>query len=272
MWSSLAQHRWLAIPVAVLAQACSTAAACTGLRTSWQASDVVSTRGITWRKELAGWYHWLGYKRIAVIARREGLSIGNKRVYQVLKEDVLLQRPWVRAAAVHRAARLFELLPIGPNQLSQSDVTDVHVPGHGWWYAVTVIDDYSRYLLACLCTPSYRAADVTAALDVARQEAERHHGPLVKTPFLVTDNGPWFLTKRFQQHIHGAYAHARINYRTPTQLGLLERFHQTMKTEEVYRHLNQNPAEARGGWRHFGSGTTPSALAGRCAPGPALNR
>ena len=38
----------------------------------------------------------------------------------------------------------------------------------------------------------------------------------------------------------------RINYRAPTQLGLLERFHQTLKAEEVYWHLYQNPAEARG--------------------------
>jgi hypothetical protein len=30
------------------------------------------------------------------------------------------------------------------------------------------------------------------------------------------------------------FAHVRIAYRTPTQLGLLERFHQTLKTEEVY--------------------------------------
>ena len=121
----------------------------------------------------------------------------------------------------------------------------MHVPGHGWWYAVTVIEYYSRYLLACHFTPSYRAADVALALDRAREEAERHHGPLAKTPFLVTDNGSSFLAKRFQRHIDGHYAHVRINYRTPTQLGLLERFHQTMKTEEIYWHLYQSPAEAR---------------------------
>jgi transposase InsO family protein len=166
-------------------------------------------------------------------------------VYQIFKEEGLLQRPRVRAAEVYQAARLFELLPSGPNDLWQADVTYVHVPGHGWWYAVTVIDYYSRYLLACHFTPSYRAADVVSALDAARQEAERHHGPLLKTPFLVTDNGSSFLAKRFQRHIDGAYAHVRINYRTPTQLGLLERFHQTMKTEEIYWHLYQSPAEAR---------------------------
>ena len=196
-------------------------------------------------KQLARSYPWWGYQRIAVIARREGLRVGNKRVYQVFKEEGLLQRPRVRAAEVYQAARLFELLPSGPNDLWQTDVTYVHVPGHGWWYAVTVIDYYSRYLLACHFTPSYRAADVVSALDAARQEAERHHGPLLKTPFLVTDNGSSFLAKRFQRHIDGAFAHVRINYRTPTQLGLLERFHQTLKTEEVYWHLYQSPAEAR---------------------------
>ena len=32
------------------------------------------------------------------------------------------------------------------------DVTYVHIPGYGWWYAVTVIDYYSRSLLAARLT------------------------------------------------------------------------------------------------------------------------
>ena len=86
--------------------------------------------------------------------------------------------------------------------------------------------------------------DVATALDRARAEAERWHGPLLKTPFLVTDNGPSFIARRFQGHIKGKFAHVRIQYRTPTQLGLLERFHQTLKNEEVYWRLYQSPAEA----------------------------
>ena len=68
---------------------------------------------------------------------------------------------------------------------------------------------------------SYRAADVNAALDTARTEAERLHGALTTTPFLVTDNGPSFLARAFRRHIDGDYTHIRIAYRTPTQLGLL---------------------------------------------------
>ena len=122
----------------------------------------------------------------------------------------------------------------------------IQLPGHGWWYAVTVIDYYLRYLVACHFTPSDRAPDVTAALDAARAEAERlHGGPLLKSPFLVTDNGSSFLARAFLRHIDGDYAHVRIRYRKRTQLGLLERFHQTLKSEEVYWKLYASPGEAR---------------------------
>ena len=99
------------------------------------------------------------------------------------------------------------------------DVTYIHIPGYGWWYAVTVIDYYSRYLLACHLTSSYCAAEAIHALGLARAEAERLCGPLKKTPFLVTDNGSSFIAKRFAQHIEESYSHVRIQYRTPTQLG-----------------------------------------------------
>jgi hypothetical protein len=42
-----------------------------------------------------------------------------------------------------------------------------------------------------------------------------------------------------------AFSQVRIAYRTPTQLGLLERFHETLKYEEVYWHLYDDPADAR---------------------------
>lgn len=196
-------------------------------------------------RELAARYPWWGYKRIAVVARREGLTVSNKQVYKVFREARLFQRRRVREAAVHQAAKLFELLPQGPNELWQTDVTYLHIPGSGWWYAVTVIDYYSRYLLACYFTPSYSAAQITMAVDLAHAEAERLHGPLKEQPYLVTDNGSSFLAKRFRNHVSGLFAHVRIQYRTPTQLGLLERFHQTLKTEEVYWNLYEGPGHAR---------------------------
>ena len=82
-------------------------------------------------------------------------------------------------------------------------------------------------------------------VEEAITEAERIHGPLAKMPFLVTDNGPSFIARRFGRHIKDLYRHVRIQYRTPTQLGLLERFHRTLKEEEIYWRLYDNPAHCR---------------------------
>jgi transposase InsO family protein len=196
-------------------------------------------------REVALAYPWWGYKRIAVICRRQGLAVSNRFVYRVLKEADLLQRRRPRSPELYQAARLFELLPQGPNELWQADVTYIHIPGCGWWYAATVIDYFSRYLLALHLSPSNDAAALTVAVDQAFDEAERVHGTLERTPILVTDNGSNFLARRFREHIEGRLCQVRTQYRTPQQLGLLERFHQTLKQEEVYWEIYRSPAEAR---------------------------
>lgn len=188
---------------------------------------------------------WYGYKRIAVMCRRAGQAVTNRQCYQVMKRHGLLRKPLPREAELYQAAKLFELLPTGPNELWQMDVTYVHIPGFGWWYAVTVIDYYSRYLLALHLTPSYSALAATEALALARCEAERLCGPLKRPPFLVTDNGSSFIARRFVAFTKDNYQQVRIRYRTPTQLGLLERFHRTLKEEEVYWRLYDSPAHAR---------------------------
>ena len=188
---------------------------------------------------------WYGYQRIAVMCRRETKPATDRQAYRVMQMHDLLQKRRPYKAELHQASKLYELLPRGPNELWQMDVTYIHIPGHGWWYAVTVIDYYSRYLLACHLTSSYCAAEAIHALGLARSEAERLCGELTKAPFLVTDNGSSFIAKRFARNIAGVYSHVRIQYRTPTQLGLLERFHRTLKEEEVYWRLYENPSHCR---------------------------
>jgi len=189
---------------------------------------------------------WYGYQRIAVMCRRLPEAVSDEDAYRVMRQHDLLQKKRrVREPELYQALKLYELLPQRPNDLWQMDVTYLHIPGFGWWYAVTAIDYYSRYLLACHLTNSYSAIEAIHALSLARQEAERLHGPLEKTPFLVTDNGSSFIAKRFWSYIQGQYSHVRIQYRTPTQLGLLERFHKTLKLEEVYWRLYDDPNHAR---------------------------
>jgi transposase InsO family protein len=188
---------------------------------------------------------WYGYQRIAVMCRREDEPVTDRQAYRVMQEHDLLQKRRPYEAEVYQASKLYELLPQRPNELWQMDVTYLHIPGFGWWYAITVIDYYSRYLLACHLTSSYSAVEVIRALKLAREEAERICGRLEQTPFLVTDNGPSFIARKFYRFIEDLYRHVRIRYRTPTQLGLLERFHRTLKEEEVYWRLYDSPAHCR---------------------------
>lgn len=188
---------------------------------------------------------WYGYKRIAVVCRRLGHSVTNRQAYRVMKKAGLLQKRGSTSAEQHQTRKLFELLPTGPNQLWQMDVTYVHIPTAGWWYVITVIDYYSRYLLAAHLTPTYAAHAAATTLDEAICEAERIHGSMTSRPFLVTDNGTTFTANRFARSVKQHFEHVRIQYRTPTQLGLLERFHQTFKVEEVHWRLWDSPAHGR---------------------------
>jgi len=200
---------------------------------------------VRWVIDMALANPWYGYKRIAIMCRRAGHRVKNRQAYQVMRQADLLHKPVCRRAELYQAAKLFELLPNGPNELWQMDVTYIHIPGYGWWYAITVIDYYSRYLLAAYLSDSYSASAAIEALQLAKSEAERLCGPLVKRPFLVTDNGPTFIARRFGAYLKDIFEHVRIRYRTPTQLGLLERFHRTLKDEEVYWRLYDNPGHAR---------------------------
>ncbi len=201
-------------------------------------------------------FPWYGYKKVALICARLDEPIPRRKVYRVMKEAGLLHR--LRKRIDERARlevqRLSELLPRRPNELWQMDVTYIPIAGYGWWYAITVIDYYSRYLLAQKLTHSYAAGQAVEALQAAVAEATQIHGPLTRPVFLVTDNGTSFIARRFRAALDdvqiagtgiSAFSQVRIGYRMPTQLGLLERFHETLKREEVYWNLYADPRDAR---------------------------
>ena len=98
------------------------------------------------------------------MCRLAGQGVKDREAYVVMRDHKLLHKPRLCDAELHQAAKLFELLPHQPNDLWQMDVTYIHIPGYGWWYAVTVIDYYSRYLLACHLTASYSAVETAHAL------------------------------------------------------------------------------------------------------------
>ena len=201
-------------------------------------------------------FPWYGYKKVGLICDRLDEFEPRRCVYRIMKRAGLLhqRRRRIEARARQELARLHQLLPKAPNDLWQMDVTYIPIAGYGWWYAVTVIDYYSRYLLAVRFTHSYSALEVGRALKTAVEQAQRVRGPLTRPVFLVTDNGSSFIAHRFRDTLRelriagqgiSAFSQVRIGYRMPAQLGLLERFHETLKAEEVYWNLYADPRDAR---------------------------
>ncbi len=186
----------------------------------------------------------LGYQKIAMICRQD-MPVTDRETYRVMAEEKLLHLRKPTPSELHQSQQLYKLLPEAPNQLWQMDVTYVHIPTHGWRYLITVIDYYSRYLLQGHFTDSYSAREAIKALTKAKANAEAIRGPLTQPVFLVTDNGSTFIAKEFKDHLGHNYSQVRIQYRTPTQLGLLERFHKTLKQEEIYQHIYDSPAQAK---------------------------
>ena len=81
-----------------------------------------------------------------------------------------------------------------PNELWQTDFTYLQVVGWGWYYLSTVLDDYSRYIIAWMLRTSMQAADVMETLNVARAKTGVDHVRVVHRPRLLSDNGPCYVS------------------------------------------------------------------------------
>ena len=57
------------------------------------------------------------------------------------------------------------------HELRQTDFSYFRIVGWGWYYLSTVMDDYSRYILAWKLSASMAATDVMETLDMARAQA-----------------------------------------------------------------------------------------------------
>jgi len=83
-----------------------------------------------------------------------------------LKSHDLITSP---AFAVVKAGDAFKDKTTAPNQLWQTDFTYLKVIGWGWFYLSTILDDFSRYIIAWKLCTTMKASDVTETLELALQ-------------------------------------------------------------------------------------------------------
>ena len=105
--------------------------------------------------------------------------------FQILKAHDLITSP---AYIVIKAAEEFRDKTTAPNQLWQTDFTYLKITGWGWYYLSTVLDDFSRFIIAWKLCATMKAQDVTATLDLALAASGLDHMTVAHRPRLLSDN------------------------------------------------------------------------------------
>ncbi len=157
----------------------------------------------------------------------EKYFVSEASVYRLLKSHDLITSP---AFIVIKAADEFKDKTTAINQLWQTDFTYLKVIGWGWFYLSTILDDYSRYIIAWKLCTSMKAKDVTDTLDLALRASGCDQAKIRHKPRLLSDNGSSYvagdlavwLKGKGMSHVRGAPYH-------PQTQGKIERWHQTLK-------------------------------------------
>jgi len=120
----------------------------------------------------------------------------------------------------------------------------------GWFYLSTILDDYSRYIIAWKLCTTMKADDVTDTLDLALKASGRDSATVIAKPRLLSEravegaigSSPMasgssciagdladYLEDKGMDHVRGAPYH-------PQTQGKIERWHQTMKNRVLLEH------------------------------------
>jgi len=149
----------------------------------------------------------------------KGYFVSESSVYRLLKAHDLITSP---AFIIIKAADEFHDKTTAPNQLWQTDFTYLKVIGWGWFYLSTVLDDFSRYIIAWKLCATMKAGDVTDTLTMALQASGCHSARVAHRPRLLSDNGPSYvssdlaawLSNKGMDHTRGAPCHPRPSVRS----------------------------------------------------------
>ena len=153
--------------------------------------------------------------------------VSESSAYRILKEADLITAP---DYVVIKAAEEFKDKTTAINQMWQTDFTYFKIIGWGWYYLSTILDDYSRYIIAWKLCSTMRASDVTETIELALTASGCEQAIVQHKPRLLSDNGSCYISgelaewmqKQEMEHIRGAPFH-------PQTQGKIERWHQTMK-------------------------------------------
>ena len=161
------------------------------------------------------------------ITDTQGLFISESSVYRILKAFDLVTSPHyvvmtARDSFVRPTQRVHELW--------QTDFTYFKIIAWGWYYLLTVLDDFSRYIISWRLFTGMGTEDVKELLDDAIERTGVKNVEVHHRPRLLSDNGPCFISKELAEYLEArSMKHTRGKPYHPQTEGKIERYHRTMK-------------------------------------------
>ncbi len=171
----------------------------------------------------------------AWITDNMGFSVSESTVYRILRREGLVKSPEMQL----KAAKEYHRKTTGPHQMWATDASYFRVIGWGYYYMVTVMDDFSRFILAHKLQRDMTSDSFIEVVQDAVDNTGMTEVPVADRTSLLSDNGSGYVSRAFGdylrlvgiRHILAAPYHPQTN-------GKLERYHQTIK-----RDVNQVPYE-----------------------------
>jgi putative transposase len=180
-----------------------------------------------------------GYRRVHVMLRRAGWSVGRNVVYRLYREEGLAlrsKRPRRRKMVVHRQARC---QPKAANEAWSLDFVHDQLSNGQKFRALTVIDVFSREALAIEVGHRLRGEHV---VEVLNRLVRKRGAP----KYLFADNG-----SEFSGHLVDLWAYhhqVRLDFSRPgkpTDNAYIETFNGSLRDECLNLHWFETLAEAR---------------------------
>jgi len=171
----------------------------------------------------------------AWLTDNEGFAVSESTVYRILKREGLVKRQEMEIPA----AKEYHTKTTGPHQMWATDASYFNVVGWGYYYLVTVMDDYSRFILAWKLQKDMSANSFIEVVQEAVDATGMTDVPVENRTRLLSDNGAGDISRAFRdyltlvgiRHILAAPFHPQTN-------GKVERYQQSLK-----RVVNQLPYE-----------------------------
>jgi len=167
------------------------------------------------------------------ITDNAGFAVSESTVYRILRRDGLVKRQEKQLSA----AKEYHTKTKRPHQLWATDASYFRVVGWGYYYLVTVMDDYTRFILAWKLQKDMSANSLIEVVQEAVDATGMTDVPVENRTRLLSDNGAGYVSRSFRDYLHlVGIRHILAAPYHPQTNGKLERYHQSIKRE-----VNQVP-------------------------------